>query len=447
MRIGVLVDSKRVLARGAAVFLIGSLAAGCSAGGLSRFTDGTDGIFTGSTSDKPGQAQSLPAPTESARAQPDEEYAGSVAREAVTPVDVSQRAVARAELPPVPTAAPAQKPAPAVRTASLSSNEGTSARKADRLARAETAKRGDGDAKAKVPASDAEKPATKPAADTSAAAPAKKAPAPNEAPTNKAAVLPQPPRLKEGEAKPAQSTTADAKPAEGGGYTVADGDSLSRIARKTGVSVAALKEANGLGDSPLKIGQTLKVPAGDAPKTSVPEAKPAAPVQVRTVSTDAAEPAAAAKTEQVAAYTPPKKAIEQVEDDAGKAPTATGVGRMRWPVRGRVISGYGASGGAAKDGIDIQVPEGTAVKAAENGVVIYAGDGLKEFGNTVLVRHENGLVTVYGHASELNVKRGDTVKRGQEIARSGMSGSTDAPKLHFEVRKNSTPVDPSTYLE
>ena len=125
----------------------------------------------------------------------------------------------------------------------------------------------------------------------------------------------------------------------------------------------------------------------------------------------------------------------------------TGIGRMRWPVRGRVISGYGTGGGKANDGIDIQVPEGTPVKAAENGVVIYAGDGLKEFGNTVLVRHEDGLVTVYGHASELTVARGQKVKRGQEIARSGMSGATDLPKLHFEVRKDSAPVDPTSFLE
>ena len=90
---------------------------------------------------------------------------------------------------------------------------------------------------------------------------------------------------------------------------------------------------------------------------------------------------------------------------------------MRWPVRGRVISHYGSGSGKSNDGIDIAVPEGTPVKAAENGVVIYAGDGLKDFGNTVLVRHENGLVTVYGHASELKVKRGEKVKRGQEIAR------------------------------
>jgi murein DD-endopeptidase MepM/ murein hydrolase activator NlpD len=93
------------------------------------------------------------------------------------------------------------------------------------------------------------------------------------------------------------------------------------------------------------------------------------------------------------------------------------------------------------------VPEGTAVRAAENGVVIYAGDGLREFGNTVLIRHDDGLVTVYGHNSRLNVSRGDTVRRGQEIALSGTSGSADTPRLHFEVRKDSTPVDPTTFLE
>ncbi len=115
---------------------------------------------------------------------------------------------------------------------------------------------------------------------------------------------------------------------------------------------------------------------------------------------------------------------------------------MRWPVRGKVLAAKGKA-----DGIDIAVPAGTPVKAAENGVVIYAGDGLKEYGNTVLVRHENGLVTVYGHNENIKVSRGDKVIRGQEIARSGMSGNAASPKLHFEVRKNSTPVDPGAYLE
>ena len=135
--------------------------------------------------------------------------------------------------------------------------------------------------------------------------------------------------------------------------------------------------------------------------------------------------------------------IQQAEDDEAVAPNSTGIGKMRWPESGRVISAFGSD----KDGIDIAVPQGTPIKAAENGVVIYAGNGLKEFGNTVLVRHENGLVTVYGHASSLEVTRGQKVKRGQEIAQSGMSGNASSPQLHFEVRKNSAPVDPSTFLE
>jgi murein DD-endopeptidase MepM/ murein hydrolase activator NlpD len=93
------------------------------------------------------------------------------------------------------------------------------------------------------------------------------------------------------------------------------------------------------------------------------------------------------------------------------------------------------------------VPQGTPVKAAENGVVIYAGDGLKELGKTILVRHADGLVTVYGHVSKIDVKRGDDIKRGQQIASSGMSGSAKQPQLHFEVRKNSKPVNPATYLQ
>ncbi|WP_157019168.1 peptidoglycan DD-metalloendopeptidase family protein [Mesorhizobium xinjiangense] len=149
------------------------------------------------------------------------------------------------------------------------------------------------------------------------------------------------------------------------------------------------------------------------------------------------------------AYAPPRQAESVIEEtQAGAAPNATGVSGMRWPVRGRVVAGYGQTvGSKPNDGIDIAVPEGTSVKAAENGVVIYAGDSLKEFGNTVLVRHEDGMVTVYGHASKLQVARGDKVKRGQEIALAGMSGSADMPKLHFEVRKDATPVDPSKYLE
>jgi murein DD-endopeptidase MepM/ murein hydrolase activator NlpD len=92
------------------------------------------------------------------------------------------------------------------------------------------------------------------------------------------------------------------------------------------------------------------------------------------------------------------------------------------------------------------VPEGTPVKAAEDGVVAYAGNELKGYGNLVLVRHSNGFVTAYAHASDILVKRGETVKRGQVIAHSGQTGNVTSPQLHFEIRKGSTPVDPSQYL-
>ena len=120
---------------------------------------------------------------------------------------------------------------------------------------------------------------------------------------------------------------------------------------------------------------------------------------------------------------------------------------FRWPARGRVIAGFGAKvNGAANDGLNLAVPEGTSVKAAEDGVVAYSGNELKGYGNLVLVRHSNGFVTAYAHASEVMVKRGDQVKRGQIIARAGQTGSVASPQLHFEIRKGATPVDPMRYL-
>ena len=116
---------------------------------------------------------------------------------------------------------------------------------------------------------------------------------------------------------------------------------------------------------------------------------------------------------------------------------------FRWPARGRIIEGFKAGG---NDGINISVPAGTSVRAAESGVVVYSGDGLKGYGNLILIKHPNGFVTAYGNNGELDVKRGDQVKRGQVIAKSGDTGNVNAPQLHFELRKGSTPVDPTNYL-
>jgi murein DD-endopeptidase MepM/ murein hydrolase activator NlpD len=269
--------------------------------------------------------------------------------------------------------------------------------------------------------------------------PNNRTPTPSQPPAERVAVLPQQPAPKSNTIAASAAPNTAAPAAAGGAYTVVAGDTLHGIARKTGTSAEALKQANGLSNGLIRVGQKLVIPATGA-----------APAQtVAAVKTDQTTTAAVNKPANV--YTPPKKtetAIQQAAADASApAPNASGISKMRWPVRGRVTSGFGSGSGKANDGIDIAVPAGTPVKAAENGVVIYAGDGLKEFGNTVLVRHENGLVTVYGHASELKVQRGQKVRRGEDIALAGMSGSADTPKLHFEVRKDSTPVDPSTYLE
>jgi murein DD-endopeptidase MepM/ murein hydrolase activator NlpD len=126
-----------------------------------------------------------------------------------------------------------------------------------------------------------------------------------------------------------------------------------------------------------------------------------------------------------------------VADAAGVAP------EFRWPARGRIIESFKAGG---NDGINIAVPEGTSVRAAESGTVAYAGSGLKGYGNLVLIRHPNGFVTAYANNGELDVKAGDTVKRGQIIAKSGQSGNVNSPQLHFELRKGTTPVDPTNFL-
>ena len=116
---------------------------------------------------------------------------------------------------------------------------------------------------------------------------------------------------------------------------------------------------------------------------------------------------------------------------------------FRWPAKGRIIQGFRKGG---NDGINIAVPEGTPIKAAEGGTVAYAGSELKGYGKLVLIRHPNGYVSAYAHNSQLTVKRGDTVRRGQLIAKAGRTGNVSTPQLHFELRKGSNPVNPTKLL-
>jgi murein DD-endopeptidase MepM/ murein hydrolase activator NlpD len=114
-----------------------------------------------------------------------------------------------------------------------------------------------------------------------------------------------------------------------------------------------------------------------------------------------------------------------------------------WPVQGTVITKFNPG---KNDGIKIKVGEGTSVKAAAAGDVLYAGSELKGFGNLILLKHKGGWVTAYAYNSTLLVKKGDGVKQGQVIAKSGKTGDAKEPQLHFEVRKGKQPVDPLTQL-
>ncbi|MDE1936438.1 LysM peptidoglycan-binding domain-containing M23 family metallopeptidase [Bradyrhizobium sp.] len=233
-------------------------------------------------------------------------------------------------------------------------------------------------------------------------------------------------------------------------HVVNRGETLMAIARHNHISATELARANGLEPgAKLRIGMKLTVPAKTAAAAS-PLAQPAVAQAV---------PAPVPATTRVAAVVPDPQQKARLAQTTGleeaapaatatKAAEATGaLPTFRWPVRGKVITSYGAkTNGKANDGINVAVPEGTPVKAAEDGVVAYAGNELKGYGNLVLIRHANGYVTAYAHASELLVKRGDTIKRGQVIAKSGQSGEVASPQLHFEIRKGSTPVDPLQFL-
>lgn len=225
-------------------------------------------------------------------------------------------------------------------------------------------------------------------------------------------------------------------------YTVSSGDTLNRVAYKHGVSVSALQAANGLTNANIRIGQRLQIP-GKSFKNLAPDN-----ITTASITTKKPKVRQAVDNNIVARKNDALTETAKIESDV-IAPKKTGIDKLRWPAKGQIASSFGGKTEAGKrnDGIDILMPEGSAIKAAENGVVIYSDSGLKGFGNTVLVRHDDNLVTVYAHARSLSVKRGDKVTRGQVVAHSGMSGSAKRPKLHFEVRHKAVPKNPISYLE
>jgi murein DD-endopeptidase MepM/ murein hydrolase activator NlpD len=284
------------------------------------------------------------------------------------------------------------------------------------------------------------------------------------------------------------------------------GDTLLGIARRHGVSLSPLAAANGLAPPyVIRPGQVLSVPVSGvplapavaaspsgsslgvtgqvpghptaiaAPPTASPEGPasravvaealpPPGPPQPASPPREAAstQPAPAATMASAEAARPATRAAAEREREgpaaaererstpreASPPPRRMAPGRFLWPVRGRVVSGFGSKGGGlVNDGMNIAAPEGTPVRAGADGTVIYAGNGVRGFGNLVLIRHQGGWVTAYAHNERILVRQGQTVRTGEEIARVGSTGAVGTPQLHFQVRRDGKPVDPAVHLD
>jgi murein DD-endopeptidase MepM/ murein hydrolase activator NlpD len=233
-------------------------------------------------------------------------------------------------------------------------------------------------------------------------------------------------------------------------HEVRAGETASALAQRYGVSLAALVRANGI-EPPynIRVGQRLIVPGAtaptvaSAPRGSVEQVPLPPPVAAPAPSpAPQATPAPAPTPQAAPPPTPANPPAAPVESDPAARP-----GRFLWPVRGVVVSDFGPKpGGLQNDGVNIAAPRGTPFRAADAGTVIYAGNELRGFGNLLLLRHEGGYVTAYAHADELNVQRGDQIRRGQTIGRVGQTGGVTTPQLHFEIRRGTRPVNPMEYL-
>ncbi|MBQ4070241.1 MAG: peptidoglycan DD-metalloendopeptidase family protein [Alphaproteobacteria bacterium] len=231
--------------------------------------------------------------------------------------------------------------------------------------------------------------------------------------------------------------------------TVASGDTLYSLSRKYAVPVNDLAVMNNL-SAPfnLSVGQKIRVPDlqnAMQPSSVNSKVKQSGVAQSAKKATTTSAPATSAKKTQIA------KPKEKISSDPSKKLPKIGArssSKFSWPVRGKVLSDYGAkSNGLFNDGVNIAAKRGTAVVAAENGVVAYAGNEVKGMGNLIIIQHSDGWMTVYAHLDSMTVRRGAKVNVGQKIGTIGSTGKVDTPQLHFEIRKGTKAYNPSQYLK
>ncbi len=212
-------------------------------------------------------------------------------------------------------------------------------------------------------------------------------------------------------------------------HIVANGENLFRISLRYKTTVSEIVRLNNIkASSQIYAGQVLQIPTENLEKTAtVHESNNITPVSL--------------PKKEEADIAPSSFEIKKVTHQS-----ATETVKLRWPLSGRVIKKFSTQGQYKNEGINILAPHGTGVRAAAEGQVVYADDSLKGYGNLILIRHANNLVTAYAFNSKNLVKKGDRVDRGQIIAKVGNTGSVNQPQLHFEVRSGTKPVDPLLYL-
>jgi len=230
-----------------------------------------------------------------------------------------------------------------------------------------------------------------------------------------------------------------------GYYTVKPGDTLIRIGLESGQSWKDIARWNNLENANLiEVGQVLRVVPPVAATTATAVASDTG-VVTRPVASVTVAPASAASTPKPAASAP-VAAPAPVPTPATPAPAVAASGAddigFIWPSSGSLIAGFDE---ARNKGFDIGGKAGDPVLAAADGRVVYAGAGLRGYGNLVILKHNNTYLTAYAHNQTLLVKEDQNVRRGQKIAEMG-STDADRVKLHFEIRRQGKPVDPARYL-
>jgi len=219
--------------------------------------------------------------------------------------------------------------------------------------------------------------------------------------------------------------------------SVKKGDTLYSLSREYQIPVNDLAVMNKL-SSPftLSVGQKLKVPSLDAKEVS---SQPVIATNVKQENTKIVKQETVAQS-KVKISSNPKKQLPQISGRSSN--------KFSWPVRGNILSQYGAkNNGLFNDGINIAAALGTAVRAAENGVVAYAGNEVKGMGNLIIIQHSDGWMTVYAHLDSMSVRRGTKVAVGDTIGKIGKTGKVDTPQLHFEIRKGTKAYNPMSYLK